>query len=302
MKHKKFMDIERLKTNYADGFQKGDHIVIQEKIDGANAAIRYDSETDTLVAQSRKNILDPTNNLRGFYEFVQRLDKDNVQSVLGENLILFCEWLVKHTVPYPDEKYNNAYCYDVYDTNTEQYLPQSTVKEIVNALGLIYVPIFYDGEFISWEHCNSFVGKTELGGEYGEGIVVKNITRLNDPNTRLPFYTKIVGESFQEHKRHREPKLLNPDIIKAREEAQELAETIVTEGRVRKLLNKFVDEGIIPEDWSITDMGIIAKHLGKEIYNDCLKEEKDIILQINNFGKVANSIAMRIARDIANTR
>ena len=46
MIHKKFMDIERIKENYADGFHKGDHIVIQEKIDGANCAIRYDSETD----------------------------------------------------------------------------------------------------------------------------------------------------------------------------------------------------------------------------------------------------------------
>ena len=58
MNHKKFMDIERLKPTFADGFQKGDYIVIQEKIDGANAAIRYDFKTDNIVAQSRKNILD----------------------------------------------------------------------------------------------------------------------------------------------------------------------------------------------------------------------------------------------------
>ena len=32
MIHKKFMDIERIKENYADGFHKGDNIVIQEKL------------------------------------------------------------------------------------------------------------------------------------------------------------------------------------------------------------------------------------------------------------------------------
>lgn len=48
------MDIQRIKPEYADGFSVGDYIVIQEKVDGANAAIRYDSETDTIVAQSRK--------------------------------------------------------------------------------------------------------------------------------------------------------------------------------------------------------------------------------------------------------
>lgn len=44
MEQKKFMDIERLKESFIDGFQKGDYIVVQEKIDGANFSIRYDAE------------------------------------------------------------------------------------------------------------------------------------------------------------------------------------------------------------------------------------------------------------------
>lgn len=31
MEQKKFMDIERLKESFIDGFQKGDYIVVQEK-------------------------------------------------------------------------------------------------------------------------------------------------------------------------------------------------------------------------------------------------------------------------------
>lgn len=169
MNHKKFMDIERIKENIIGGFEVGNHIVIQEKIDGANAAIRYDSETNTVVAQSRKNILNISNNLRGFYEWTQTLNVAKVRNILGDNLILFCEWLVPHTVKYPKDKYNHAYFYDIYDTITESYLTQDVVKEKVNALNLTYVPVFYDGEFKSWEHCYSFVGKTEMGGEYGEG-------------------------------------------------------------------------------------------------------------------------------------
>ena len=69
MKHKKFMDIERLNTSFVEGFRTGDEIYIEEKIDGVNAAIRYDSETDTVICQSRKKILDEENNLRGFYEW-----------------------------------------------------------------------------------------------------------------------------------------------------------------------------------------------------------------------------------------
>lgn len=36
MIHKKFMDIQRIKPEYANGFSVDDYIVIQEKIDGCN--------------------------------------------------------------------------------------------------------------------------------------------------------------------------------------------------------------------------------------------------------------------------
>lgn len=302
MQHKKFMDIERIKESNCVGFQKGDHIFIQEKIDGANAAIRYDSETDTIVAQSRKNLLSLSNNLRGFWEWSQTLDKDLVKSVLGDNLIAFCEWLVPHSVAYPTERYNHAYFYDVFDTITGNYLPQTEAKEIFDKLSLTYVPVFYDGEFISWEHCMSFVGRTDLGGEYGEGIVVKNQTRLNDPNTRSPFYIKIVGEKFRETKGQKHVKEVDPDKLRSMEESKALAETIVTEARVTKLINKFVDEGVLPDDWGAREMPIVAKNLTKVVYEDCVKEEPDTVKQIGNFGKVANSIAMQIARNIMEQR
>lgn len=302
MTHKKFMDIERIKESNTSGFNKGDHIIIQEKIDGANAAIRYDYATDTIVAQSRKQILNSDNNLRGFYEWSQTLDKELVKSILGNDKIAFAEWLVPHTIVYPNDKYNHAYFYDVYDTSTGQYLPQSEIKDIVDKLNLIYVPVFYEGEFISWEHCMSFVGRTDLGGEMGEGIVCKNQTRLNNPNTRSPFYLKIVGEKFTETKGQKHVKVVDSEKLKAMEENKALAETIVTEARVAKLLNKFVDEGILPEDWGAKEMSIVAKNLPKAVYDDCVKEEPDTVKQIENFGKVANGIAMQTARNIMEQR
>ena len=298
MNHKKFMDIERIKEGYATGFNKGDLIYIEEKIDGSNAAIRYDGEIDSIVAQSRKNILNPMNTLRGFYEFTQRLDINKVRDILGDNLCLFGEWLVSHAVPYPDNKYSNFYAYDLYDLDRNEYLPQEKAIEVATELNLPYVPIFYTGEFQSWEHCMSFVGKTELGGEYGEGIVVKNQTRLNNPNGRQPFYLKIVGEQFAETKAHSHNKIkqTNTDVLAKLEADKALAETIITEARVNKILLKLVDEGILPENWSAKEMGIVAKNLPREVYTDCVKEEPETVKQIDNFGKIANSIAMGIAK------
>ena len=616
----------------------------RKKIDGANSAIRYDSENDCVMAQSRKQILSIGNNLRGMYEWSQTLDKDRVREVLGNNLCLFGEWLCPHTVKYPDEKYNQFYAYDIYDTDAEKYFPQDIVEEKAKELGLNFVPVFYKGEFQSWEHCLSFVGKTEMCGEMGEGCfnsrtkilmadgtekyitevkkgdlvksynittkqienkkvtnifnngkkninqwynlavfpkgtssknnisgifcatknhkfycgngqyseiincnnvyhygkifdkirkqaflglmvsdmhynksifsisqsseksedfynlfkeflsgksrlvsgkgsfidalhfrkqettifekdfiinnkinyikvfndlnligwsfffmgdgygskqgrmelclasytkeeckailnyfnnyfntnaklsfdnrvtngsggrirtsnlegrrimkmmskyimpkyrykinaiedaddfigipniefgltkrklyskkessklktwighktitaydievednhnyfangclvhncVIKNQTKLNNPNSRTPFYIKIVSEKFQETHEHH-VKIVSPEQLKAQEENKALCESIVTEARVTKILHKLVDEGILPENWGAKEMGIVAKNLCTRVYEDCVKEEPELVSQIENFGKVANSICMNIA-------
>lgn len=299
MEQKKYMDIERLKPAFADGFEKGDIIVVQEKIDGANFSIRYDAEENCIRAYSRKKELDFKNNLRGAWNWSQTLDIELIKRVLGNNLILFAEWLVSHTVKYPDDRYNHAYCYDVYDVDAKAYLTQDKVEGIIKKLGLTYVPVFYVGEFISWEHIRGFVGKTELGGEYGEGVVVKNQTKLNNPNTRLPFYTKIVCDAFCETKAHSHSKPMDAEKMAKREQLQALVDSIVTEARVRKLVHKFVDDGILREDWDAHDMGTIAKNMGKAVYYDCVKEEPETVNEIGEqFGKFAASTAMRHVKEI----
>lgn len=299
VKQKHYMDIERLKPSFVEGFEVGDDIVIQEKIDGANFSIRYDKEDNSVKAFSRKKELNFSNNLRGAWEWSQKLSVDLIKSVLRDNLILFGEWLVPHTVKYPDDKYQNAYFFDVYNTETEEYLTQDKVEKIINDLGLTYVPVFYIGKFTSWDHVKSYIGKTEMGGEYGEGIVVKNQTKLNNSNTRLPFYTKIVCETFCETKAHSHNKVVDMAKMVDRERAVTLTETVVTKARVTKLINKMVDEGIIREDWDAHDMGTIAKNLGKAVYYDCKKEEPDVVDDVGEgFGKYAASTAMKFAREL----
>lgn len=301
MEQKRYMDIERLKPALTSGFEQGDYIVIQEKIDGANLSIRYDEETNTVKAFSRNRELNESNTLRGAWDWSQKLDVDKVRGVLGNHLILFMEWLVSHTVKYPEDRYGQAYCYDIYDAETEQYLPQELVEQKVAALGFNYVPVFYKGAFASWEELKSLVGKTELGGEYGEGIVVKNQSKLNNP--RGGFYTKIVCEQFCETKHHKEPKPTDMNKLAERECQQALTGDIVTEARVQKLLHKMVDDGIIPMNWDEHHMATIAKNIGREVYYDCTKEEPETVEQIgSDFGKFAQSMAMIITREILQKR
>lgn len=299
MNMKKYMDIERLKPTFVDGFEVGDKVVLQEKIDGANFSIRYDEESNSIKAFSRNKELDCQNTLRGAWNFSQTLDVEKVKEVLSTRYVFFGEWLVHHTVKYPDDKYNKAYFYDVYDTVEERYMPYEFAISCSMKLGLTFVPVLYVGDFVSWEHVKEFVGTTRMGGKYGEGVVVKNQTKLNNPNTRLPFYTKIVCDEFCETKAHRDSKPVDMNKVAERQALQEKVETIVTSARVKKLVNKMVDEGILPEDWCEKDMGTIAKNIGKAVYYDCQKEEPDVVNEIGEmFGKLANSTAMRFVRDI----
>lgn len=294
---KKYKDIERLKDKYAPAFKSGEHITITEKIDGANASIVV-NEDGTLTACSRRNELNQNNTLQGFYDFVQTLDASIVSAALTSRYILFGEWLVKHTIRYPEDKMKQFYVFDVYDTETEQYMPWDFTKQIAEFIGLKTVPLFYDGPFISWEHIYSFVGKTEMGGEpTGEGVVIKSQDRLDNKFSGTPEYVKIVAKEFSEVHQSKPQKEIDPAKVAARQAAEDLAATIVTARRVEKSIQKLIEDGIIPEDWDEKSLGVIAKHLPRAVYNDCVKEEPETVAQIENFGKICGSLTMKLARE-----
>ena len=293
---KKYVDIERLKDKYALAFSKGEHITITEKIDGANASIGF--EDGELSCFSRKQKLSPENTLRGFYTLVQTFDVEKFREVLGDRYVIFGEWLVSHTIKYPATRLSKFYVFDVWDTEVEQYVPWSVTKDFAAKLGLTTVPLFYDGPFVSWEHVQSFVGKTEMDAEpTGEGVVIKSQDRLDNKSSNTPPYVKIVAAKFSEVHQSK-PHEVDPEKLAAKQAAEALAATIVTERRIQKLIEKAVDEGRLRADWDEKDLGTIAKFLGKDVYADCVKEEPETVAQIENFGKIAAGIAMKLARGL----
>lgn len=293
---RKYMDIQRMKDKYAGVFTPGEHIVCQEKCDGANASIGF--EDGELSCFSRKQKLSPENTLRGFYTLVQTFDVEKYREVLGDRYIIFGEWLVSHTIKYPATRLSKFYVFDVWDTEVEQYVPWSVTKDFAAKLGLTTVPLFYDGPFVSWEHVQSFVGKTEMDAEpTGEGVVIKSQDRLDNKSSNTPPYVKIVAAKFSEVHQSK-PHEVDPEKLAAKQAAETLAATIVTERRIQKLIEKAVDEGRLRADWDEKDLGTIAKFLCKDVYADCVKEEPETVAQIENFGKIAAGIAMKLARGL----
>jgi len=301
LEQNKFMDIFRIKEDTeltaanTGGFHVGDHIVIQTKFDGANASFRYDEETGKLNAFSRKQPLSFNNTLSGFWNYVETLYTEKFRDY--PNYVFFGEWAVKNKITYKPEYRKIWLMYDVYDVEKQCYLLQTDVKALAEKFGFTYINTWYDGEFISWDHVKSFLDKVVYSESLEEGVVVKNQTQLNNPNSRTPFVLKIVNDKFSEVVNRK--KEVDPEKEAARASAQEIVNQIVTRRRVEKEIYKMRDEGILPEKIEPTDMKIVARNLPKRIYEDCVKEEKESVLACGEFfGKLCGSTAMSHAKNI----
>ncbi|WP_211747936.1 RNA ligase family protein [Paenibacillus sp. Marseille-Q4541] len=261
---KKYMDIVRLGHKTTAGVLKeGDYIVIQEKLDGANASFKRAG--DSIIAFSRNTQLSQENNLRGFYEWTQTLEA----SKLLEGVIYFGEWLVKHKIDYGSNA-NQFYLFDIFDKNTQGYLNFSVVKDEAIRLSLNLIPVFYEGDYQSFEHLESFIGKTVLGVNEGEGIVAKNVDYQDRYGNQL--FVKLVSDSFREVQKQKAPRYPN---FKSAE--QSAVESVLTKARVEKLIYKLVDENLLDDQFGIEDMGTILKQLGNRVYEDIVKEEREVI-------------------------
>jgi ATP-dependent RNA circularization protein (DNA/RNA ligase family) len=240
-------------------FEKDDRIVVYEKLDGANAS--FVRIGDELVAFSRNTRLDESNNLRGFHQFVKTLDVN----LFDVGLIYFGEWLVQHKLDYGENK-NKFYLFDILDVSMGQgygaFIDHQYVRIEAHELGLEMAPIFYEGPFISLDHVKTFVGKSMLG-ETGEGVVVKCVKKQ--------LVAKIVSEAFAEAKgvKYHEPKAASVEM--------EFVKMFLTEARAEKMLHKLVDEGVLKEDFDISDMGTILRVAGPRIYEDMVEEESDTL-------------------------
>lgn len=281
-------------------FEPGDLISITTKIDGANASIAWDETTGKLEIFSRTNLLDKPGALRGFYDYVKTEVEPKLDMSEHPDLIIFGEWCVGHSIQYDKEWYNKWRVYDIWNKKLGGYLAQSIVQGFCREYGLEYVEELYYGPFISWEHCRSFLHASKAYGPRQEGIVVKNQSpKLYSQDRRSPAYLKIVNDEFKESHKVKAKRELSPEEAAAKERGTTLAASIVTEARVRKIILKLVDEGILPAELGPKDMGTVMKHLPKRVFDDVLKEERPVVEQIGEgAGKFISAEAAKQARKI----
>ena len=292
---------DAIRPKNTGAFEPGDIIQITTKIDGANASIAWDETTGKLEIFSRTNLLNSPGALRGFYDYVKTEIEPKTDWSIYKDFVFFGEWCVGHTIKsYNKEWFNKWRVYDIWCKSTGCYVSQEQVKAICKQLSLNYIEELYYGPFISWDHCKSFLNKSIAYGPEQEGIVIKNQSKLNNENNKAPAYLKIVNECFKESQHSKkDKKTLDPEAEAAKAEAVKLAASIVTEARVRKLILKLVDEGLVPAELQPKDMGAVMKQLPKCCFADCLKEESETVKQLGEFaGKFIAAEAAKQARKI----
>lgn len=122
------------------------YVVIEEKVDGANAAISFDAQGQ-LQLQSRGHYLTGGPRERHFNRFKQwaYCHCQSFWDVLGTRYILYGEWLyAKHTVFY-DHLPHYFLEFDVLDLETQQFLSTDARRSLLQGLPIVSVPVLFEG-------------------------------------------------------------------------------------------------------------------------------------------------------------
>ena len=140
----------------------GKHIVIEEKIDGANTAISFD-DNGILLLQNRGHYLYGGHRERHYNLFKRwaNLHRDMFFSVLGCQYIMYGEWMyAKHTVFY-DALPDYFMEFDIYDRENDVFLSTHERRKLTALLPMVHsVPVLGEGIYQSKETVLAHLGNS----------------------------------------------------------------------------------------------------------------------------------------------
>ena len=182
---------------------KGKHLVVEEKIDGANTAISF-GENGELLLQSRGHYLTGGYRERHYNLMKQwaTIHRDVFFDVLGTRYIMYGEWMyAKHTAYY-DRLPHYFLEFDVFDRQEQVFLSTARRRELLKGLPVVSVPVLKEGIFQNPEELLSLLGtsnyispdKTETLRRTGEklGLDPERQIRETDPSDLMEgLYIKI---------------------------------------------------------------------------------------------------------------
>jgi len=147
----------------AAGFEAiaGRHVVVEEKLDGANAAISFDV-AGNLLLQSRGHYLTGGPAERHF-DLMKRWAnglRDRLWPVLGDRFVVYGEWLyAKHTIFY-DALPHYFMEFDILDREMDAFLATPERRRLLAGLAVTPVPVLHEGVVASPAALVAMVGRS----------------------------------------------------------------------------------------------------------------------------------------------
>ena len=140
----------------------GRHLVIEEKVDGANSAISF-GENGELLLQSRGHYLTGGYRER-HYNFLKQWansHRDILFDLLGTKYIMYGEWVyAKHTVFY-DALPHYFLEFDVLDRETGIFLDTASRRKLLKGTPVVSVPVLGEGCYTSEDQILALIGRSK---------------------------------------------------------------------------------------------------------------------------------------------
>ena len=181
----------------------GRHLVIEEKIDGANSGISFGDDGELLL-QSRGHFLTGGYRERHYNLMKEwaRVHQQALYSVLKNRYIMYGEWMyAKHSIFY-DALPHYFMEFDVYDREKELFLDTPSRRALLDGLAVCSVPVLRTGVLQKREELLALLGPscyitpehTQKLREYAEanGLDADRQCRETDPSTTMEgLYIKV---------------------------------------------------------------------------------------------------------------
>ena len=182
---------------------EGRSLVVEEKLDGANAAVSFDDD-DRPWLQSRGHYLTGGYRERHFdlFKTWAMCHRDALHAVLGSRYVMYGEWLyAKHTVFY-DRLPHYFMEFDVLDRDTGEFLSTPRRRALLGEAPVCSVPVLHEGVARSIEALSERVGPSLYKSEGWSGVLraaaveqgldPARVQRQTDPSTLAEgLYVKV---------------------------------------------------------------------------------------------------------------
>lgn len=275
--------------NAKEKIEKGEEVIIQEKIDGSNTAIFNDNGKIRLFSRTQE--LTGEDGLSGFVKYIREYD-NKILKYLPTGYVLYGEWLGQGKINYNSlarkGKIEPYYVFDlakeIQNKPTEDedftriFASIEEMKEVAEKIGFEIVPEIAKGIFKDYRSIKEMYVDNQKSNLKGtecvrEGVVIKTA----DGKKRI----KIVADVFQEVKSIKNIETKSPYAF---------LDKYITPMRICKFLNTIGIESPTVEDYRniFKKLDILAEDILAEEKEQILKEisrivKKQAILNIKEY-------------------